>query len=163
MGWSATFGYGYTDAKIKGDFTVIDRPDVAGNPPVLSAHDGDALPYVPKQTVTAGLGYTHPLTADLTLDLRGDLSYRSSVTTQINASAAGYQELGGFTTVGASAALHIGSAWRTRLYVNNLTNTQGISAAGPVLRNADTYAPNYRENYLTRPRTVGLSVEYRFR
>lgn len=163
MGWSATFGYGYTDAKIKGDFTVIDRPDVAGNPPVLSAHDGDALPYVPKQTVTAGLGYTHPLTADLTLDLRGDLSYRSSVTTQINASAAGYQELGGFTTVGASAALHIGSAWRTRLYVNNLTNTQGISAAGPVLRNADTYAPNYRENYLTRPRTVGLSVEYSFR
>ena len=163
QGWSATFGYGYTDAKVNGDFTIIDRPDVAGNPPVLVAHDGDALPYVPKQTITAGLGYTHALTRDMTLDLRGDLSWRSGVTTQINASAAGYQELGGFTTIGASAALHIGAAWRTRLYVNNLTNTQGISAAGPVLRNADSYAPNYRENYVTRPRTVGLAVEYSFR
>ncbi len=162
-GWSATFGYGYTDAKINGDFTIIDRPDVAGNPPVLSAHDGDALPYVPKQTVTAGLGYTHPLTAEVSIDLHGDLSYRSSVTTQINASASGYQELGGFTTVGASAALRFGSAWRTRLYVNNLTNTPGISAAGPVLRNADQYAPNYRENYVIRPRTIGLALEYRFR
>ena len=163
QGWSATFGYGYTDAKINGDFTVIDRPDVPGNPPVLSAHDGDALPYVPKQTVTAGLGYTHPVTADVSLDLRGDLSYRSGVTTQINSTAVGYRELGGFTTIGASAALHFASAWRMRLYVNNLTNTQGISAGGPVLRNADAYAPNYREDYVIRPRTVGLSVEYSFR
>ena len=163
QGWSATLGYGYTDAKVKGDFTIIDRPDIPNNPPILAAHDGDSLPYVPKQTVTAGLGYTHPLSRDVTLDLRGDLSYRSGVTTQINASASGYQELGGFTTIGASAALHLGSAWRTRLYVTNLTNTQGVSAAGPVLRNADAYAPNYRENYVIRPRTVGLSVGYSFR
>jgi iron complex outermembrane receptor protein len=161
-GWSAMLGYGYTDAKVTGDFTIIDRPDIPGNPPVLVAHNGDRLPYVPKQTLTAGLNYTHPVASAVTLDLHADAAYRSDVTTQINASASGYRQLGGFTTVGASATLRFGAAWRTRLYVNNLTNIQGVSAAGPVLRNADAYAPNYREEYVIRPRTVGLMLTYRF-
>jgi iron complex outermembrane receptor protein len=162
QGWSASFGYGYTDAKITGDFTIIDRPDVPGNPPVLAAHNGDHLPYVPKQTLTAGLNYAHAMASDVTLDLHADASYRSDVTTQINASAGGYRQLGGFTTVGASASLQFGGSWRARLYVNNLTNQAGVSAAGPVLRNADAYASNYREEYVMRPRTVGLMLTYRF-
>lgn len=163
QGWSAMFGFGYSDAKVTGDFQIIDRPDIAGNPPILNAHDGDRLPYVPRQTLTAGVSYTHSLTHELALDLHADASYRSGVTTQINASAAGYQQLGGFTTMAASATLHFGSSWRTRLFVNNLTDTAGISAAGPVLRNADSFAPNYRENYVLRPRTIGLSIEYNLR
>ncbi len=160
-GFSAMLGYGYTDAKVLGDFTIIDRPDIT-NIPVLAANNGDRLPYVPRQTLTAGLSYTHPLTEKTVVDLHLDASYRSDVTTQVNASAAGYQQLGGFTTVGASAGLHYGAAWRARLYVNNLTNIQGVSAAGAVLRAADQYAPNYREAYVIRPRTVGLALEYHF-
>jgi outer membrane receptor protein involved in Fe transport len=113
------------------------------------------------QTLTAGLGYTHPLTAGITLDAHADASYRSNVTTQINASAAGYQQLGGYTTVDASAGLLFGRHLRARLYANNLTNQAGISAAGAVLKNANFY-PEYREEYLMRPRTVGVLVEYTF-
>jgi hypothetical protein len=36
-----------------------------------------------------------------------------------------------------------------------------VSAAGPVLKNANFY-PEYREAYVIRPRTVGLTVEYHF-
>jgi outer membrane receptor protein involved in Fe transport len=63
--------------------------------------------------------------------------------------------------LGASASLLIGEHLRTKLYVNNLTNQAGISAAGPVLKNANFY-PDYRVEYLSRPRTVGVSLAYTF-
>jgi iron complex outermembrane receptor protein len=155
-GWSATFGYGYTDAKVTSDFTIIDKGII-----ILSAQGGNPLPYVPKQTMTAGLGYTRPLMSGVTLDAHADASYRSSVTTQVNSSAAGYQQLGGYTTVNASTGVLFGGRLRGRLYVNNLTGQAGISVAGPVLKNADAY-PDYREAYVIRPRTVGLSLQYSF-
>jgi outer membrane receptor protein involved in Fe transport len=155
-GWFATLGYGYTDAKISSDFTITDRGET-----ILSAQNGDHLPYVPKQTVTAGLSFTQPLSSGVTFDAHADASYRSEVSTQINASASGFQELGGFTTVGASSGLLFGPHLSTRLYVKNLTNQAGISAAGPVLKNANFY-PDYRVEYLSRPRTVGLTIAYTF-
>jgi len=155
-GWSATLGYGYTDAKVTSDFTIVDRGEV-----ILSAQDGNRLPYVPKQTLTAGFGYTRPIAGGVTLDLHADASYRSDVTTQINSTASGYQQLGGFTTTDASATFLFASRWRARLYGNNLTNQQGVSAAGPVLKNANLF-PDYRVEYLMRPRTFGLSLAYTF-
>lgn len=156
-GWSATLGYGYTDAKVTGDFAITDRGEA-----LLSAHDGDRLPYVPQQTLTAGLGYLRHLSSEVALDLHTDASYRSNVTTQINGTASGYQVLGGFTTVAASAGLNVAEHWNARLYCTNLTNQVGVSAAGAVLRNANFY-PNYREEYVIRPRTIGVSVVYRLR
>ena len=153
-GWSATLGYGYTDAKVTGNFAITDRGET-----LLSAQNGDRLPYVPEQTLTAGIGYARNLSSELALDIHADASYRSDVTTQINSTASGYQTLGGFTTVAASAGLQIAGHWHARLYATNLTNQAGVSAAGPVLRNADFY-PNYREQYVMRPRTVGVSLSY---
>jgi iron complex outermembrane receptor protein len=155
-GWSITLGYGYTDARTAEAFTILDRGAV-----ILSADDGDRLPYVPEQTLTFGANYTHPISKEVTLQAYAGAAYRSDVTTQINASAAGYQQLGGFTTVNASASVLIDTNWTARLYADNLTNIEGVSVAGPVLRTADV-SPNYREEYVMRPRTVGLSVTYRF-
>jgi len=154
-GWSATLGYGYTDAKISSNFTITDRGET-----ILGAQDGNRLPYVPKQTLTAGLGYAHSIMRGILLDAHANASYRSNVTTQINDTAAGYQQLGGYTTMDASAGLKFGRVY-ARLYANNLTNQQGVSAAGPVLKNADFY-PEYREEYLMRPRTIGVSLQYTF-
>jgi outer membrane receptor protein involved in Fe transport len=141
---------------VTSDFTIVDRGET-----ILSAQDGNLLPYVPKQTLTAGLGFMHPIVNGVTLDIHGDASYRSDVTTQINSTASGYQQLGGFTTMDASATFLFASHWRARLYGDNLTNQQGVSAAGPVLKNANLF-PNYRVEYLMRPRTVGLSLAYTF-
>jgi outer membrane receptor protein involved in Fe transport len=156
-GWSATFGYGYTDAKVTSDFSITDRGET-----LLSAQNGDRLPYVPEQTLTAGIGYTRHLSSEIGLDVHADASYRSDVTTEINSTAASYQVLGGFTTVDAAAGLQFDGHWRAKLYCTNLTNQAGVSAAGPVLRNADFY-PNYREEYVIRPRTVGLNLSYRLK
>jgi iron complex outermembrane recepter protein len=155
-GWSAMLGYGYTDAKVTENFTNTDRGVV-----IFSANNGDPLPYVPKQTVTAGLGYARPVGSGMTLDAHADLSYRSSVTTQINDSAAGYQVLGGFTTMYLSGGLQFNAYLHARLYVNNLTNTPGVSVAGPVLKSANTFT-EYNQDYLIRPRTIGVSLQYSF-
>jgi outer membrane receptor protein involved in Fe transport len=153
-GLSATFGYGYADAHVTGDFTITDRGET-----ILAANDGDRLPYVPKQTMTGGLNYKHDLSGDKVLDTTINAAYHSDETTQINASAAGYQTLSGFTTVNASAGLLFGTQWSVRLYAINLLNELGISAAGPVLKNAPTY-PNYLEQYIIRPRTIGVTFDF---
>lgn len=155
-GWSGNLGYSYSDSKITSNFTITDRGLI-----ILNARNGDRLPYVPKQTLTGSVDYFRNLSGSMSLDLHADASYRSNVVTQINATAAGYRVLGGFTTADASANLLIGDHWNTRVYCTNLTNQVGISVAGPVLRSANFY-PNYREEYVMRPRTVGISVGYRF-
>jgi outer membrane receptor protein involved in Fe transport len=157
--WTATLGYGFTDAKITQDFDISEV--VNGNTfNLVNGHDGDRLPYVPKQTLTADLGYAQPLTAIIALDAHVNAAYHSNVSTQLNDTVLGYRVLGGFTTVNATAGLSFGAAWRARLYVDNLTNVQGVTAAGPLLRIYDD--PRYRAEYVSRPRTIGMEIDYKY-
>lgn len=157
--WTATLGYGYADAKVTSDFVITDRGLT-----ILSATSGDRLPYVPRQTVTGGLSYAHRSSSDLGIEAHVDAAYRSDVTTQINNTVSGYRDLGGFTTVNASASVLVGRQWRARLYATNLTNALGVSAAGPVLNNAASYpgTNRYLDEFVIRPRTIGLGLDYRF-
>jgi outer membrane receptor protein involved in Fe transport len=116
---------------------------------------------VPRQTLTADVGYVHPLGSGVTLDAHADAAYRSDVTTQLNSSVLGYQVLGGFTTINATAGLKFAGGWHARLFVDNLTNIQGVTSAGPLLRNYDE--PRYRVQNVIRPRTIGLGVDYQFK
>lgn len=157
--WSATVGYGYTDAKITQDFAITEI--VAGNLfNLVNGHDGDLLPYVPKQTLTGDVGYLRSLGGSVTLDAHVNAAYHSNVPTQLNNTVLGYRLLGGFTTVNATAGLEFGAAWHARLYIDNLTNVLGVTASGPLLRSYDD--PRYRAEYVTRPRTVGVEIDYKF-
>jgi outer membrane receptor protein involved in Fe transport len=83
------------------------------------------------------------------------------VTTQLNSTVLGYQVLGGFTTINATAGLKFAGGWHARLFVDNLTNIQGVTSAGPLLRIYDD--PRYRVQNVIRPRTIGLGVDYQFK
>ncbi len=157
--WSATLGYGHADARVVDDFLVTDRGQQ-----ILAAQSGDRLPYVPAQTLTAGVSHVAPVADGVVLEAHADVAYHSDLTTQINDTVAGFRRLGGFSTVNASAALVIGGHWRASLYATNLTNVLGVSAAGPVLNNAGNFpgTDKYMDEFVIRPRTVGLSVQYRF-
>ena len=162
-GWSTTVGYGYTDAKITQDFSVsetVNFNNTSNTFTLVTGKDGDRLPYVPKQTLTGNLDYAHPFGPTLSFDGHLQVAYRSDVTTQLNSSVIGYQTLGGFTTVNADLGLGFGPAWHARLFVENLTNIEGVTSAGPLYRFNDD--PRYRIQNVMRPRTVGLGVEYRF-
>jgi iron complex outermembrane receptor protein len=160
-GFTATVGYGYTDPKITSDFKVMEHVGWSDTDVQLVAgQSGDRLPYVPKQTLTGDLDYSHPFGPSLSFDAHLQAAYRSSVTTQLNDTVLGYQTLGGFTTVTASAGLGFGPAWHVRVFGQNLTNQRGVTSAGPLYRFNDD--PRYRIENVMRPRTVGIGIDYRF-
>lgn len=158
--WSATLGYGLTDAKLTANFNIAEMVNGATYD-IVSGNDGNRLPYVPRQTLTGDVGYVHPLGGGVMLDAHVDAAYRSDVTTQLNSSVLGYQVLGGFTTINATAGLKFAAGWHARLFVDNLTNIQGVTSAGPLLRIYDD--PRYRVQNVIRPRTIGLGVDYQFK
>ena len=158
-GWSGTLGYGLTDAKITQDFAISEV--VNGTTfNLVSGKSGDRLPYVPRQTVTLGLDYLEHLAQGNAFDLHADAAYHSDVTTQLNPSVIGYRPLGGFTTVNAALGYTVGKAWHARLYGSNLTNVVGVTSAGSLYRGNDD--PRYRIENVTRPRTIGVGLDYKF-
>ncbi len=170
-GWSGSLGYGLTDAKMTQDFGVSETVGIpqlvnGSYTPVLTtfnlvtAKAGDRLPYVPRQTVTVGLDYAQRVAADAAYDFHVDAAYHSDITTQLNSSVIGFRELGGFTTVNAVLGYSVGKAWHWRLYGSNLTNVLGVTSAGSLYRGNDD--PRYRIENVTRPRTLGLGLDYKF-
>ena len=160
-GWSLNLGYGFTDAKITQNFAVTEIiPGTATVFNIVSAAKGDRLPYVPRHTLTADLGFVHPLTDTMSVDAHLDPAYRSNVTTQIGPSVLGYRTLGGFTTVNASLGLTFGTTWHARVYGTNLTNVLGVTSAGSLYRGYDD--PRYRIENVTPPRTIGIGINYKF-
>jgi outer membrane receptor protein involved in Fe transport len=161
-GWTANFGYGLTDANLTQDFSVVDVVAHAFVPSttLIAGFAGDRLPNVPRQTLTADVGYAGSLSPGLDLDAHLNASYRSDVVTEINSTVPGYRYLGGFTTFNGSIGLGIGTAWHTRLFVNNIGNIRGIVSAGQLFRNDPD--PRYSVEFPTRPRTIGLGVDYTF-
>jgi outer membrane receptor protein involved in Fe transport len=139
-------GYTYTDAKLTQDFTL-------GG---FTGHDGDWLPGVPKHLITAGATYTGPEILGGGVTFHADAAYRSKARTALNSTDPNYAELTGFTTVNASVGWQ-GEHLRARLYVTNLTDATGATAAA--LRPQTPNAPGDMY-FIQRPRTIGLNLGY---
>jgi outer membrane receptor protein involved in Fe transport len=161
-GWSANLGYGLTDAKLTQDFSVVDVVANAfvSSTTLVSGFAGNRLPNVPRQTLTADLGFNQSVGNGLDFDAHFNAAYRSDVVTEINNTVAGYTHLGGFTTLNASAGLGLGAFWHTRLFVTNIANVRGITSAGQLFRNNPD--PRYNVEFPSRPRTIGIGIDYTF-
>ena len=158
---SASIGGSYTDAHLTDDFT---RANFVGR-------SGDRLPLVPKTQLTAALDYMLPLSEDREFSLHVDAAYRSDVNTSVNnlqhdaktgtivenIYATNYRHLGGFTTLNAGVGFAATKELKVRFYCNNLTNQLGITTWSVARQ------PEQSTEYLSRPRTVGINLEYRFR
>ena len=161
-GWSANFGYGLTDAKLTQDFSVVDVVANAyvSSTTLVSGFAGNRLPNVPRQTLTGDLAYAAPIATGLDLDAHLNAAYRSDVVTEINNTVAGYTHLGGFTTMNGSVGLGFGGAWHSRIFVTNIANVKGITSAGQLFRNNPD--PRYNVEFPSRPRTIGIGIDYTF-
>ncbi|MES3021574.1 MAG: TonB-dependent receptor [Pseudomonadota bacterium] len=127
--------------------------------PAVGGLSGDAMPYVPKWSSSAGAEYRFALGAAQAW-LGGTLSNfgkRSS-----NYSGQRPQALPAYTTLTLNAGLDIKQV-RVALYGKNLTNARGINFAGPI---GSPSALNPSGNPYTaaviQPRTIGLDLSYRF-
>jgi iron complex outermembrane receptor protein len=161
---SATLGGSYSDARLTDDFikaNFVGRKD-------------DRLPLVPKTQVTAALDYVVPLLQEREISFHVDAAYRSAVNTSVNSLQAktdpntgapviseniystNFRHLGGFTTVNAGVAFQATKEFKVRLYCNNVTNQAGITTWS-VARE-----PEQSTEYVMRPRTAGVNLEYSF-
>jgi outer membrane receptor protein involved in Fe transport len=158
---SATVGGSYTDAKLTQDFI---RSNFVGR-------DGDRLPLVPKTQLTAALDYVVPMAQDRDVTLHVDAAYRSDVNTSVNnlqydvdndvivqnIYSTNFRHLGGFTTLNAGVSFQATKELRLRLYCNNVTNQLGITTWSVARQ------PEQSTEYLSRPRTAGINIDYSFK
>ena len=70
--------------------------------------------------------------------------------------ATNFRELGGFTILDGGVALQTTKRLKLRLYCNNITNQKGVTTW------AVQRFPSQSFQYVMRPRTAGLGIEYNF-
>lgn len=164
-------GYTYTKAQVAQNFVVLDRLDDGTNnlAAIVSAQSGDPLPNAPEQSATWTFNYTHAapeLLSDWRVRWHLDGSYRGPTNSRLLSTipdAPAPFLISGFSIWNASIDLLATHGLEMSLYGQNLFNRLGITGgldpgeAGPPPTNAR--AAHY---YVTRPRTVGLRLSYKF-
>lgn len=141
-------GYSFTDAEIAEDITGID----GGNG---SAYAGDRLPGSPREQWSLGFNYHRAVNTAL-WDADLTYAYNTGMATAVNDTFIDYAKLDGYGVVNANAGVTLRN-WYFGLYVNNLTDTRGITNK----RLPRLYDEQGQFEYITRPRTVGFTLNYK--
>jgi len=149
-------GYAYTDA-----YLAADALTPTGG---LINTRGATLPGVSKNRLNAFGNYSFPVAGGL-LTLHADASYQSSSQNSVSQSALFKYTLPGFTLWNASAS-YARDAWTATLWLKNITNTRGATGVYKTEYMGTAPSEGFHGNgsklITTLPRTVGLTVSYRF-
>ena len=122
----------------------------------LAINDGDRLPGSPRTHATIALDYTKAMSgADLEVSI--SVQRTGEVYTALNSNYYNYQKLESFNTANARVGVILRN-WRFGAFVNNINNTRGITGA----RSNEWYGEQGKFEYITRPRTIGVSVNYQY-
>ena len=164
--WAATenlivnFGYSYINAELTDDLLAPQY----GN---LIAEDGHRLPGTAEHVATVSLDHSYGLNNGWTLASRLHAYYQSDSINSVQDTTI-QDTFGSFALFNASIAI-LTDHWAFSLYGKNLGNEDGITGAYPeAYMSTDTgtfenYYGNNQRNYISAPRTFGISATYRFR
>lgn len=137
-------GYSYTDAQIT---ESVDE---------IGVFDGNQLPGSPRTQWSLSLDYAESFAA-ADVDASIGVNRFGESYTALNPDFYSYQKLDGFTTANARIGVTL-SNWRVGAFVNNIENTRGITGA----RSDEWHGEQGQFEYVTRPRTIGMSVTYQY-
>lgn len=157
-------GYAYVKAELSDDFYA---PSGVGaeEPYALVAEDGDKLPLAPENTLSFSIDYTHSLDNDMYWITQANMYYQSESLNWLGDNPQRQADIDGFTLFNASTRLSMEN-WDFTLYVKNITNEEGVT--GKITEGhmgtepAENFYGNSSKDYISLPRTVGLSATYRF-
>ncbi len=156
---SYALGFAYTKAELRDD---VVRPD---NPAAVIAVSGARLPGTPETALSASLEYAVPVGSAAQWTTRLNGYYQSSTMNAISRSPVFNVELDSFQLWGASTS-YSADRWDATLFVKNLFNEEGVTGlfteaymgTAPDLG----YYGNGSKQFLSLPRTLGLTLNYRF-
>jgi iron complex outermembrane receptor protein len=137
-------GYSYVDAQITESVKEI------------SVYDGNQLPGSPRTQWSLSLDYAETF-ASVDVDASIGVNRFGEIYTALNPEFYNYQKLDSFTTANARVGVTL-SNWRLGAFVNNIENTRGITGK----RSGEWHGNQGQFEYVTRPRTIGLSVNYQY-
>jgi outer membrane receptor protein involved in Fe transport len=142
-------GFSYTDAELTEDVTNY-------NGSGENIFKGDRLPGAPREQWSLGMDYTRA-SGNALWDANVTLAYADETYTALNDELADYERLKGSTTANARIGLSI-STWRLGVFVNNIANARTVTGK----RSTGWYGERGQFEYITRPRTIGVSLNYRY-
>ena len=156
-GFGYSLGYTYTQAQLERDALAVDGAYLYG-------YKGDPLPGVPEHRFNVAASYGIPVGNGL-LTLRGDAYYQSEMQNALSLSPRFARTLDGYAIFNASATYGVGN-WDFTLWLKNLANEEGVSGiyteqymgTAP----AEGYFGNGSKALVALPRTIGVTVSYRF-
>lgn len=157
-------GYAYVKAELAGDFyapSSISAEDTYA----LVAEDGDELPLAPENTLSVSLDYTHSLNNGWYWITQANAYYQSESLNWLGDNPSRQADIDGFTIFNASTRLSMEN-WDFTLYVKNIGNEEGVT--GLITEGhmgtdpSENFYGNSSKDYISLPRTIGLSANYRF-
>ena len=154
-----TLGYSYTDAELTDDLI---GPQLGE----LKAEDGQRLPGTAENVVTLGLNHFWEFDSGMSLNTRLNGFYQSDTTNHIEDGQV-QDEFDSFSLWNITASLLMDN-WRVTLYGKNIFDEEGITGnfPGTYFSNDngvyESYFGNNQRDYISTPRTIGLSVGYDF-
>ncbi len=153
------FGYAYVSAELE---EAVVRPDGSG---IALALAGTRLPGTAEHTLNATGIFTRDLAGDRQWVTRIQGYYQSDTRNAINNTSTFNVELDAFTLVDVSTTL-LFSNWDATLFVRNVGNERGVTGlfteAYMGTAPASGYFGNGNKQFLSLPRTIGVSLNYRF-
>ena len=147
-GLNLTFSGAYIDAYLTED-----------TDPLVGGLDGDPLSWVPELSLGLGVDYEWAVFADSTAYVGGQVAYASERPADFDTrdDDGNIVEADSYTTVDLRTGLLMDN-WSVELYAKNVTDEEvinDITAPGTIAAGAAGVAMN-------RPRTIGMSLGYRF-
>lgn len=156
-----TLGYAYADAKLTEAFQIrtvdINTGDLTG---AISAagFKGERTPGTPRHSLTGSIDYTQWLSNGNSILYHVDANYRSNRLRGLASDVSGVYYVPGYALANASISYQT-DAWTLGAYVSNLFDAKGINA---ITGQTPETVSRHRGFFISRPRTVGLRLSYRF-
>jgi outer membrane receptor protein involved in Fe transport len=147
---SAQIDYTYNKTKLKSINDLFASPNVAVPPPAV----GSPLPGTPKSSLAVNLEYGHIPLAGGELSFAANVHYQSSLLPALSATV---PTVPSYTMVDLRARYAV-SHWYGAVYVNNATDTLGITSYSDPAIFGNRY-----QAVVSTPRTFGLTLGYSFK
>ena len=135
------------------------------SPTYLVAPSGTELPLAPEHTFSFALNHTYTMDNDMYLVSQANMYYQSDSLNWLGDSPKHQADIDGFALFNASVSL-VADDWNVALYIKNITNEEGVT--GLITENhmgtepSENFLGNSSKDYISLPRTIGLSATYRF-
>jgi iron complex outermembrane recepter protein len=158
------FGYTYVDATLTAD--LIAPAGSAANPRTYTyAKDGEQLPSMAEHTLSTGLSHSYDLGNGYYLVSSASAYYQSESRNALGSNPNFAIDLDSFWLANIGTSLYAEN-WTLSIFVRNLFNEDGVtgtlSEGYMGTSPAENFYGNASKDYISQPRTVGLSVSYQF-